>query len=62
MDVFEVKINATIQGTLRVIADNERDAAKRAELMFRNDNNHEIVDVRLDVSPDGCGSTFGANR
>ena len=49
MAVFEVKVKATITETHRVIADNEYEAAERAELMFRNDNAGEMLDARFSI-------------
>ena len=43
MTVYEVKVKATVTDTFRVIAENEYEAAERAELMFRNDNGDGLL-------------------
>ena len=43
MAVYEVKVRATVTDTFRVIAENEYEAAERAELMFRNDNGNGVL-------------------
>ena len=43
MSVYEVKTQATVTETYRVVAENEQEAASKAGLMFRNDNAPEII-------------------
>ena len=52
MSVYKVRIHATVTETYRVIAENEREAASKAELMFRNDNAPEIVAQSFQVRSD----------
>jgi hypothetical protein len=40
MDVFEIKVKATVSGAYRVIAKDKHEAKKMAGLMFRNENRH----------------------
>lgn len=49
MAEFEVKVKATLTDTYRVIAENNDEAAKRAEMMFRNDNGDGLVDANFVV-------------
>jgi len=51
MAVFEVKLKATVTDTFRVIAENEYEAAERAELIFRNDNGSDLLDACFVVRP-----------
>lgn len=49
MAEFEVKVKATLTDTYRVIAENKEEAAKSAEMMFRNDNGDGLVDANFVV-------------
>lgn len=52
MDVFEIKVKASVSGAYRVIAKDEHEAKKMAGLMFRNENRHQILATDFDVRPE----------
>ena len=52
MDVFEIKVKATVSEAYRVIAKDEHEAKKMAGLMFRNENRHQILATEFDVRPE----------
>ena len=52
MEVYEVVVNAEVTQTFKVIADNQRKAAERANLMFSNENLGKVLDIRFEVHND----------
>ena len=53
MDVYEVRVQAALCGTYRVIASDPQEAANRANRIFCNDHGVDIKEMRLSVWLDG---------
>lgn len=49
MEVYEVVVKAVLTNTFRVIADNQREATERANLMFLNENLANVLDLKFDI-------------
>lgn len=49
MEVYEVVVKAVLTNTFRVIADNQREATERANLMFSNENLANVLDLKFDI-------------
>ncbi len=49
MEVYEVVVKAMVTNTFRVIAQNQQEAIKRADLMFSNDNLAEVLSLEYDI-------------
>jgi hypothetical protein len=52
MEMYEVVLKAEVTQTFRVIADNQREATERANLMFSNENACKVLDLRVEVLND----------
>jgi hypothetical protein len=62
MDVFEIKVKATVSGAYRVIAKDKHEAKKMAGLMFRNENRHQILATEFDVRPENDQSPVTSHQ
>lgn len=49
MDVYEVVVNAKVTNTFRVIAENQREAAERANRMFSNDTLAKVLELNFHI-------------
>jgi len=52
MEVYEVVVKAVVTHTFRVVADNQREASERANLMFSNENLGKVLELKFDVHND----------
>jgi hypothetical protein len=62
MDVFEIKVKATVSEAYRVIAKDEHEAKKMAGLMFCNENRHQILATEFDVRPENDQSPVTSHQ
>jgi hypothetical protein len=62
MDVFEIKVKATVSEAYRVIAKDEQETKKMAGLMFRNENRHQILATEFDVRPENYKSPVTSHQ
>jgi hypothetical protein len=56
MFVFDVEVKASVSSTYRVVAKDENEARKMAELMFSNENGNVVLAAEFDVRPENVQS------
>jgi hypothetical protein len=56
MFVFDVKVKASVSSTYRVVAKDENEARKMAELMFSNENGNGVLAAEFDVRTENVQS------
>ena len=52
MEVYEVVVKAMVTRTFRVIANNQQEAIKQADVMFSNENLAQVLDLQFDIHRD----------
>jgi len=62
MQIYEIRVNATVSETFRIIAESDEDAATRANKMFMNDVSAQVLNVQYSVQNRNTGIPSGIAR